>query len=243
MKRKQCAIRLTLAAVTAALLLTGCGKRGTPDETTAVTTEPTAATEVYAPVTEPESADVLNRDLGNGLVIESMGRYSGIYFEDGTDDLVSGLFSIQLKNTGTEPVQYAHVTLTQGSETYDFDFSTLPAGGVIRVLEQNRKAMPEDTGSMTAALTTYAAFTEPLSLHEDAVKLETLDSTVTVTNLTGDPMQQVYVYYKTVQNGVFMGGITYRAGVGSLEADGTKSTYTSHFSQTDSQVLFITYVS
>ena len=96
---------------------------------------------------------------------------------------------------------------------------------------------------MTAALTTYAAFTEPLSLHEDAVKLETLDSTVTVTNLTGDPMQQVYVYYKTVQNGVFMGGITYRAGVGSLEADGTKSTYTSHFSQTDSQVLFITYVS
>ena len=135
------------------------------------------------------------------------------------------------------------LTLTQGSETYDFDFSTLPAGGVIRVLEQNRKAMPEDTGSMTAALTTYAPFTEPLSLHEDAVKLETLDSTVTVTNLTGDPMQQVYVYYKTVQNGVFMGGITYRAGVGSLEADGTKSTYTSHFSQTDSQVLFITYVS
>lgn len=55
-------------------------------------------------------------------------RYAGLFVEDGSDKTVSDVFCIRVKNTGSSDVQYAHITLSRGSESYEFDISTLPAG-------------------------------------------------------------------------------------------------------------------
>ena len=145
-KRGARVLVLTLAA---ALLLAcaGCGKQAAqPDE--------------YGLAAEKSKLDGV--DIGNDLEIVSTGRYAGLFVEDGSDKTVSDVFCIRVKNTGSSDVQYAHITLSRGSESYEFDISTLPAGETLQALEVSGQTMPEKPAELTAAVTTYAPFTEPL---------------------------------------------------------------------------------
>ena len=67
-------------------------------------------------------------------------------------------------------------------------------------------------------------------------------NTITVTNNSGAAAAQVYVYYKNVSGDMLLGGITYRAGVKDLAAGESQSSYTSHFHEGASALLFVTYV-
>ena len=135
---------------------------------------------------------------------------------------MSDVFCIRVKNTGSSDVQYAHITLARGDERYEFDISTLPAGQTLQALELSAQTMPEKPEELTATVTTYAAFTEPLSMHDDLFTVTTSDNT----NASGD---------------LLLGGITYRAGLTNLAAGESRSCYTSHYSEGSSKLLFVTY--
>lgn len=112
-------VRALLLTLAAALLLAcaGCGKKpAKPDE--------------YGLAAEKSKLD--GTDIGNDLQLVSTGRYAGLFVEDGSDKTVSDVFCIRVKNTGSSDVQYAHITLTRGSECYEFDISTLPAGQTLQ---------------------------------------------------------------------------------------------------------------
>ena len=98
MKRtiKCTALLLALAPV---LACAGCGKKrpAQPDE--------------YGLAPEPSKLDGVA--IGNDLEIVSTGRYAGLFVEDGTDETVSDVFCIRVKNTGEQDVQYAHITLSR----------------------------------------------------------------------------------------------------------------------------------
>ena len=225
MKTGARALLLTLAA---ALLFAcvGCGKKATqPDE--------------YGLAAEKSKLD--GTDIGNDLQIVSTGRYAGQFVEDGSDKTVSDVFCIRVKNTGSSDVQYAHITLSRGDERYEFDISTLPAGQTLQALELSAQAMPEKPQELTATVTTYAPFTEPLSMHDDLFTVTTSDSSITVTNNSGSDVAQVYVYYKNASGDMLLGGITYRAGVKNLAAGESQSCYTSHSVLGTSNLLFVTY--
>ena len=102
---------------------------------------------------------------------------------------------------------------------------------------------PEKPAELTAAVTTYAPFTEPLSMHEDLFTVTTSESSITVTNNSGSDAAQVYVYYKNASGDLLLGGITYRAGLTNLAAGESRSCYTSHYSEGSSKLLFVTYAS
>ena len=189
-----------------------------------------------------EKSKLDGMDIGNGLQLVSTGRYAGLFVEDGSDKTVSDVFCIRVKNTGSSDVQYAHITLTRGSECYEFDISTLPAGQTLQALELGAQTMPEKPEELTVTVTAYAAFAEPLSMHDDLFTVTTSDNTITVTNNSGAAAAQVYVYYKNVSGDMLLGGITYRAGVKDLAAGESQSSYTSHFHEGASALLFVTYV-
>lgn len=225
MKTGARALLLTLAA---ALLFAcaGCGKKAAqPDE--------------YGLAAEKSKLD--GTDIGNDLQIVSTGRYAGLFVEDGSDKTVSDVFCIRVKNTGSSDVQYAHITLARGDERYEFDISTLPAGQTLQALELSTQTMPEKPEELTATVTSYAVFAEPLSMHDDLFTVTTSDNTITVTNNSGSDAAQVYVYYKNASGDLLLGGITYRAGLTDLGPGETRTCYAGHYSQDSSRLLFVTY--
>lgn len=193
--------------------------------------------------TDSASSEIENLDIGSGLEITSVGSYAGLYVEDGSDETVSDVFYIRVKNTGESDLQYAHISLTRGEESYEFDISTLPVGETLQALELTRQAMPENTAELNASVTLYAAFDEPLSMHEDIFEVTTSDNTVNIKNNSDSTFSQVYVYYKNSSGDTLIGGITYRAGVQNLAPGQTISCYTSHYSEGSSRLLFVTYAS
>lgn len=193
--------------------------------------------------TDSASSEIENLDIGSGLEITSVGSYAGLYVEDGSDETVSDVFYIRVKNTGESDLQYAHISLTRGEESYEFDISTLPVGETLQALELTRQAMPENTAELNASVTLYAAFDEPLSMHEDIFEVTTSDNTVNIKNNSDSTFSQVYVYYKNSSGDTLIGGITYRAGVQNLAPGQTLSCYTSHYSEGSSRLLFVTYAS
>ena len=137
-------------------------------------------------------------------------------------------------------MQYAHITLSRSGESYAFDISTLPAGQTVQALELSRQALPEKPEELTAAVSLYAVFSEPLSLHEDLFDITTEQNTITVTNCGDSAVSQVYVYYKNASGDLLLGGITYRVGLTDLGPGETQSCYAGHFSD-GSRLLFVTY--
>ena len=103
---------------------------------------PNSSNITIEPVEAPEIEDKAFMD---GLVtVEKVGRYAGIFVEDGSDEIVSDVFAITIVNNSDKMLQYAQVVITCGGENYVFDMSTIPAGARAQVLEKEKKTVPKD---------------------------------------------------------------------------------------------------
>lgn len=181
--------------------------------------------------------------LGEGIELQALSGYQGPYVEDGTDDIVSDVLAITVRNDGDKTVQYAHIILTQGETAYEFDVTTLPVGASAQLLELSRQPMPDSTDGMTAQVTACAVFDTEPTMCEDVFQIETQDTAVTITNNSGsDITGQIYVYYKIAYGDLYMGGITYRVGTAGLKAGESTTCYAGHFSTDYSKLMFVTYV-
>ena len=181
--------------------------------------------------------------LGEGIELQALSGYQGPYVEDGTDDIVSDVLAITVRNDGDKTVQYAHIILTQGETAYEFDVTTLPVGASAQLLELSRQPMPDNTDGMTAQVTACAVFDTEPTMCEDVFQIETQDTAITITNNSGsDITGQIYVYYKIAYGDLYMGGITYRVGTAGLKAGESTTCYAGHFSTDYSKLMFATYV-
>lgn len=194
-------------------------------------------------VSTPAPADALSFELENGLEITSVGRYAGSFVEDGSDEIVSDVCAITVRNNAENTVQYAEISMNIGGESYCFKLSTLPQGKSVQLLELSRQPMPESSADMTAALTSYASFDPEPSLCEDVFSIDTQDTAITITNISGsDITGQIYVYYKSAYGDLYIGGITYRTGVVGLAAGQSTTLYANHYSTDYSEIVFVSYV-
>lgn len=188
---------------------------------------------------EVEEATV---SLGHGLSITDVGKYTGIYMEDGTDEIVSGVLMIVVTNSGQEAIQYAKITLPVSGGEAVFTLSTLPAGQSVVLLEQNRLQWSASEDYASAVMENLAVFSEPLSLCEDRLKLQILNGAINVTNISGaDITGDIAIYYKNSAADLYYGGITYRVSIaGGMKAGEIKQIMASHFSDTGSAIMFVT---
>lgn len=212
---------------------------------TETVTQPTQApTEDAHEPTKPvqiEELEPVSVNLGSGLTITDVGKYTGVYMEDGSDEVITGIMMIAVTNEGDQDVQYAEISLPVGNQTAHFTLTTLPAGSTVILLEQNRMAyLPDDY--TTAVVENVILFKEPMSLCEDRIRIEKVKEGMNITNISGKDMDgDIYVYYKNSARDVYYGGITYRVRLeGGLKAGETRLVVSNHYSQSGTAVMFVT---
>lgn len=229
----KCFCKLFALLLALALALTACGGGAGDDGDTANNGQ-------SGDNTAPEE---MTMDLGYHLTLMNVSHYAGAFVEDGSDDVVADVMAVTVRNDGDKTVQYAHVTLTVGETGYEFDVTTLPVGASAQLLELSRQTMPDSTDGMTAEVSACAVFETEPSLCADALSIETQDTAITVTNVSGsDITGQIYVYYKIAYGDLYLGGITYRVGTNGLKAGESTTCYAGHFSTDYSKLMFATYV-
>lgn len=233
---------LVIAAAVGGAMLHISG--GTAEEAPAQTTESVtiAPAETTAPTVEPVSAVGVN--MGYGLQMESAAKYTGIYMEDGSDELVTGVLSLVVTNTGAQSIQLADITMPLGEEEATFRLTTLGPGEKAVLLESNRMAYDSsvDYNNVYPTVTNVAYFPEEPSTMADSFKIGILNGAMNVTNISGQDIPgTITIYYKNVADGMYYGGITYRMTIeGGLKADEIRQLVGNHLSETGSQVAFIT---
>lgn len=240
-KKKKPALMIVIAIVIVVLLLAAALAQPTTEKegTAAELSETVEAQDPQTGAPEEEQQVIA---LNEALVIREVGNYTGIYMEDGTDDPITGILKIVVTNVSEVPVQYAKITMDVEGETAAFAVTALPAGESAVLLEQNRMAYSDDVDYMNCAAKceNLALFDKELSLHEDKLKIQTLDGALNITNVSGaDITDTIILCYKSYQNDMYYGGIAYRIKLeGGLKAGELRQIMVEHFREPGSRMVF-----
>ena len=188
-----------------------------------------------------DSVKEVSINLGNGMYITAVGKYAGAYMEDGSYDYVSDTLAIVVENTGQEYIQYAEIFMSVGEQEGQFAISTSTPGSKMILLEKNRMGYAEENYT-TAIARNVVPFTKGLSLCEDKIKIQILDEVINITNVSSEDIEEdVVVYYKNNVDGVFYGGVTYRARIeGGFKKGEVKQVKASHCSEKESMIMLVT---
>ncbi len=183
-------------------------------------------------------ADNVEVDLGDGLKILSVGNYTGLYFEDGTDDTVTNVLMLELYNSSDKDLQLARVGLEYTDFTADFEATNIPAGSSVVVLAKNR--IPYTSEKYVSISTDNIVFFDsPMEKMEDTLVVGGGEGYVDVKNISDNTVSTTtYVYYKNYSKDKFYGGITYRAQITEpIEAGESVRVLTNHFSEKNTMVV------
>lgn len=205
-----------------------------------VTTAPIPPPEPL-PVTEPTGGvSSLPYEIPDtGLVIAKVAAYDGIFLEDGSNEEITGVAAMVLTNTADTAVEFARITLTAGTETWEFRASAIPAGATVVLQEANRTSFRET--AYTDCRADVATLPE-LEMSSDQVEVtENGGNSLTVTNLTGANISTVRVFYKYYLEDMdaYVGGIAYTAKVENLEAGASVQITPSHYAFGSSRVVMV----
>jgi len=224
-----------------------------PDETTKAPPDTTTNSGTAKPkdpvaeISDDENAtvDVLWTVPNQPLQVVGIGRYKGLYMEDYSDAFIIDALKIVVKNTSDVALEYAEITIKAGGKTATFEITALPAKKTAIVLEKTGvlfdKSLKYSLKSITATYFTGGRY----SLYKDVFSVTAKDNNrIVIKNISDkDITGEIYVYYKTVENGVYIGGITYRAKVPvGLKAGAEHEMRSNHFIKDKSEILFISYM-
>lgn len=183
-------------------------------------------------------------NLGYGIYATDIGKYTGLYMEDGTDEVLSNILMMVVQNNGQQDIQYAEISIQLGEQTALFKVTTLPAGETMVLLEQNRMQWDEaqDYSLVYPMVDHIAYFKEPISILEEQLKIQIVDGAINVTNISDEDITgTIAVYYKNAAADLLYGGITYRISIDDgLKAGEIRQVMTNHASDTGSRIMFAT---
>lgn len=246
-RKKQTIIEIIVMVILAIVLVVGMSKD--KKETVNSKKEITSVSEVEKTTTETvvvegQKEEVILKEINSDLVITNIGSYSGHYVEDGSDEEVSDVLMIQLKNCSDEPVEYAVLNIVLEDTVAEFTVSALMPGAEVILLEKNRMSFDPSVdyvGQQIDCLS-FAKYQYPLELQEDKLSIQVLDGAVNVTNISDmDIPGDVTIYYKNKENGIYLGGIAYRITIeGGISKGEIRQKMAGHILENGSEILFVT---
>ena len=174
----------------------------------------------------------------DGLRLCSVGSYTGDFVEQGKEEPAASVLSIVVENTGRQMIQKAVFTVGQAR----FVLTWLPPGAQCLVQEQSAMTWTRHFSGVMQAESVQTLPMEQVTLHPETVALTATDGEIVLENISGQDIPgSVRVWYKTVEDGLLFGGVSYQAGVddGVLTADSTATIAASHYSQERSRILLV----
>lgn len=163
------------------------------------------------------------------LEVLNIGAYDGVFVEDGSDDEISGVTALVVRNCGKTAIEYTSITMRCGGTPLEFVGSDIPSGAMIVLQDTNRT--PFSSGAISNCSATVAEL-DKLEMSENAVLVtENSDNTLTIKNITNKALPCVRVFYKfySGDEGSFVGGITYVAKITDLQPDEAQTILPSHY--------------
>lgn len=207
-------------------------------ETTAPATQPPII--VTTPPTTQDTSIYLPYQIpGTSLELQSVKPYDGTYLEDGSDTAIEQVAMLLVKNVGTKAVEYAKITMTYGDKTLQFEVSTLGAGERMVVQESSKQSCA--SGKLLSCDADVATL-DTLDMASDSVSItDNGNNTLTVTNLTGEDIPVVRIFYKYYMEDmdIFVGGITYTAKITGLKAGTSVTVSPTHYASSGSVVVMV----
>lgn len=176
--------------------------------------------------------------LPGNLKVCEIGKYIGSYVEDGSDDFVDNVMMIVLENQGNEYIQLANIKI---NDQYVFGVTTLFPGEKVMVLEKNRSAYVENMEITSVEVFDVALFQESPTMCEETLKIEVKDGMMSVENISGKDFPGGKVFFKTVLDDRYLGGITYFSSIPKLEKGQAVKLSAGHFQEGRSKLLFVTH--
>ncbi len=182
-------------------------------------------------------------EVADGLRVTSMGTYSGLFLEDGSDDVVSPVMMIILENVSDKDLQLARISAEYTEFTASFEATDIPAGESVVLLEKNRRALPSGDYSELVA-DNVAFFNDQMSLMEETFSVSYGEGYVELKNISNEEINgTTYVYYKNISSDMLYGGITYRAKYeGTIPKGGSVKVLTKHFTEKNTVITQIVNV-
>ena len=189
-----------------------------------------------------EDLEDAESDDFKGLQVVKVGSYSGLFLEDGSNDVLSRILMIIVKNNGDRTVQYAEIEMTDGETTAYFSLSTLPPGESVVLLEKNRMSYADGKDLTEATMKNVALYQQEPTLCEDLLKIQELNGFLNVTNISGEDIDgDIVIYYKNAASDLLYGGITYRITIkGGLDKDELRQIAAKHFTPKGSRIMWVT---
>ena len=180
-------------------------------------------------------------ELGKGLVLSGLSAASGGFPEDGSDTPVDNMLCAVFTNSGKSTLQYASVGVILNGTPYSFELTTIPPGKSVYAFDLDMQPAPESISSVSAAAEYLVLFPEEPTLDPQRLEITVTDGKIAVKNISGEKIDKdVFVYYKRVVDGTYLGGITYRARIGTLGVGQETVGFSSHAGK-DTELMFVTY--
>ncbi len=233
---------LSVVAVIVALVAKAADPSGTTPSSGTTAVNPTGAVESPAvDWTLPEDLTEMETiELGYGLRILNIDSYTGAYMEDRSNEVVSGVMMILLENASGQALQHAKINLRFGDQTAEFVATDVPADGKVVLLEQSRMDFVNRTPELYNVQD--VVFLDALELYPEVFEISGSKNCLTITNVSDQDISgDIYVHFKNYSQGLYYGGITYRAKITDLEAGETKQVLLSHYNPDNCVILMVTW--
>lgn len=187
----------------------------------------------------PENPIEPTVDLGaeGSLNCMEISRFTGGFVEDGSGARVQDVAAILVANNTGKFLDLATITYKVGSRTATFKVTGLAHGKKAWVLESNRLTLQE--GDELVLEDCVETFNPSPVLSTNDLAVSRRDNALTLTNTSGRKLSNVTVYYKnTLEDGTYMGGITYLISFGDMEPGTSVTQIRDHFGDSSEIVRY-----
>lgn len=189
-------------------------------------------------ITESEIGDYKAEKPDNsqvGLIVDSWLKIISIGETD-------GVVSVVIRNISETDVQYALLSVNCGDEVLKFPMTTILAGSTSILKSDRPVAFDKKSSYYNWKIEEKTFFASEISLYPEIFEIMCCDKLISVKNISGENINgDIFVYYKSIENGIFSEGTTYRVRINGLGSNQKTQVDAEHFKASGSKVMFVTY--